>query len=275
MPSFDSSWPRFQSRLCGKFLFVEFPSGRTLVMLGWPVLKAWVKHPNNEEGWSPCRPDLDVTTGMVGCQTFRVWENPVVRMRVRLSRMPCEAAMRGWREFLKSLKPVHRYFETIPPDVRAAVSKYTNGQWNLLKLAAQGGDRAVDLMESNPALAYLVASSHCDSHVRHERLPNLLGMRRRQIAGRMAFPATGSAVRLLAKVPAEHCRVRWLTVLAKRLAYPRLGKCLLHLPVVNAAVMRALCATPALRSITPSLLVELSKVEGDPEMQTRFGRLLE
>lgn len=79
-----------------------------------------------------------------------------------------------------------------PEQARTCVRAFPTNHWPLLQFVNAGGEPALELLGSNPALGYLAARAGT---------ANQVGLRRRALAALVGFPETEHAVRLLRKVP--------------------------------------------------------------------------
>jgi hypothetical protein len=165
----------------------------------------------------------------------------------------------------KEQELVRRYLGDVPWDVRKAIAPFECRQWHLLVMAARCPG-ALDLITSNPALAYCVAScwvfGSWPSGYATRVMRSLLHSRRRKICGALGFEESESAVSVLGKIPASACSVSWLLTIRDLLKDPDWRKPLLHLPSLNLAVMQLLCSKALRRRTTPRLLHELAGIDG-------------
>ncbi|MEK7408842.1 MAG: PcfJ domain-containing protein [Acidobacteriota bacterium] len=130
-----------------------------------------------------------------------------------------------------------------PAEAKDCVRPFSAAHWELLQLVNRGGERAVQLLRSNPALGYLVATEAAGDSGR------LLGARRREIAARFGFPETEHSVRALGKAPAGCVSADLLKALRGALADDsEAGEVLAQLPRINPGLLSVVCR-PELRGL--------------------------
>jgi hypothetical protein len=164
-------------------------------------------------------------------------------------RRPGAAASPRWRRRVAACRLLT---EQWPREVRDAVRAFPSGHWQLLQFANHGGAAALELLRSNPALAYLAAL--------HEAAGRL-GLRRRSLAALCGFPASEHAVRLLRKVPAAWVCGELLEQLRDAMTYERDAAAILtHLAHINSPALNV-ARDPQLRaSLAPACLDRLGRV---------------
>jgi len=161
---------------------------------------------------------------------------------------------------------VRDFFSNVPIDVRDAIAPFESRRWDLLLMAARCPE-SIDLIKTNPALAYCAASCQAfgpysaNHAARRTRL--LIHSRRRDICGALGFPAAQSTVSILAKIPASACDVPSLLAVRHLLKDPDWHKWLSHLPSLNLHVLHFLKDKALRRRITPRLLRELCRCSSE------------
>lgn len=171
---------------------------------------------------------------------------------------------------------VRHYFGDVPWEIRKAIAPFEDRHWHLLVMAARCPG-SLDLITSNPALAYCLASCWAfgpyPSKYATRTMRRLIGARRRSICGALGFPECESSVSVLSKIPASACCVSWFLTIRDLLKDPDWRKPLLHLPSLNLAVMQFLCNKALRRRATPRLLHELAGIDS-PAMAWSASDLL-
>jgi hypothetical protein len=159
----------------------------------------------------------------------------------RYDRIPHPPARQGRR-----LEAYRFLLGSWPAEAKGCVRPFAGSHWVLLQLVNRGGQRAVQLLRSNPALGFLVATGES---IAHREVQALLGARRRRIAARFGFPETELAVRLLGKIPADWVSPELLRAL-RELLIRDAPTCygLAHLPRINLAALGVL-GRPELRGL--------------------------
>lgn len=127
------------------------------------------------------------------------------------------------------------------------LDRYASRSWWLHCLLIHGGDRALELTRSNPALAWLI-SAHAVYHPlagkRYWRSArSLLDKRRRDILGYFGFPDSEAAVKLFSRIRPQSCSTDLLFILRKQLREsPDLLRQLSFFPCHNAISLRIICS---------------------------------
>jgi len=229
---------------------VAFSSQGVVVVHAWPRLAAWVKTASRPQ-WRGCRPHLDVRSGRV----YGPGNEPEKEFRVPVRPRPL---------FHVGREETFRLFaETVPADLRNRIGRFRSRHWHLLALARRcpGG---ADLFETNPALAYAVASNWVfhpvSDPMRSAR--SLVRCRQCVAAGRLGFPETESTARILARIPAGCVSISGLMYLRTAMRDPDALQLLRHCRRINVGVLR-IVTDPALRPWASATL--LAEVSAQPE----------
>lgn len=158
---------------------------------------------------------------------------------------------------------VRRFFADVPLDVQHAIKdRFDAGTWPLFRLLLTC-DPARELMatEDGARLGWLLANLHdlvsAPDLLRRARRWARLG--RREILGRVGFPATAAALSALSKVPREDMSVWNIKPLQAALATPALWDRLRHLPQITSVVLDLTTAPRLLSLLAPSFLLELAR----------------
>ena len=152
------------------------------------------------------------------------------------------------------------YCDLVPLEIRRVIARYPEQQWDLLVLTARAGQPAIDLMASNPALAFMLASGW-EFRRGPDRRPEAAARevwqphrKQRQLLLTVGLPPRESLRRLLRKIPYESISQARLLALRSRLADGALVRRLASLPRVNANVMQ-MAADSTLDSVSSQLLL--------------------
>jgi hypothetical protein len=177
-----------------------------------PAAGAWRREARL--AWQPFTPEVDI------------------RFIERLATTP--AAQPGlWEGRRRRVEAARLLIDQWPSNVRDCVRPLPSAQWNALQFANRGGERALELLGSNAALAYLLAVDYgC-----REDLAELLQRRRRELAELVGFPGTERSVRLLRKLPASSVTGEVLAELRRASQNEASSAWLAHVPRINSAVM--------------------------------------
>lgn len=269
----------------GKLYFFS-PGEGILVVRPWPVLKAWRKTP--KRGFKQIRPDISLADPPSVLPASRRLEPPSGPPRPNPSEAELQALIAEWpldstdddlaqprmiRGFpyakrwhaenaLQHQQICRAFAESFPPAIRQALSRFATRQWHMAKLAQLDG--GLDLIKSNPGLAFCVASSWVFKRNTHpwRSARRLLRLKRRDAAAWLGFPATESVVRLLGKVAPEACYAALLLNLRRAvngdLSHDLL-RALTFLPVLNADTLTLINSRTMLPRLTPALLRDIAR----------------
>lgn len=197
-----------------------------------------------------------VTVTTVDAHGPRSWVKTASCPRFLGTELPEEFPF-GIHEYVRSLdgdKPIEElpyirrqfatfYRDRVPAEVCRTVAPYFGDAWAVASLCMR--TRGLELAQSHPALAVLVARNrHFLGWTQQpwERARRLVGRRRREILGQAGFPETESAVKVLAKVPAQVACMSNLWSLRQVMSGDdaALVDSLRHLPALDWRVFEAL-----------------------------------
>jgi len=170
-----------------------------------------------------------------------------------------------------------RILSVIPSDVLQTVQRYPSQHLRLLRFAALGRD-ALQMMDSNPALAFLMAvrrrrPRHAPSRLNDENR-KLLRLRRPEILHALGMRnSSAAAVRFLAKVDARHCTPQTITALRRILVNAVQTLRARHLRCINSGVA-AIIADPALSERVTNAFLELLSHDEPEDRQAIAARHL-
>lgn len=248
-----------------------FSEVRVIVVRGWPEMSAWTKSCGRPR-WTRFRPEIDFREGIVSAYRSRhrfrsgqliehIPENEAAVNSLNVG-VPSDSEANKSREAFEQEKQLVRaYFGNVPAVVQNAIQLFLNRQWHLHVMAARCAG-ALDLIASNPALAYGLASgwvfANSPSKYVTRQMRRLIAGRRRKICGALGFPNEESSVAVLSKISASSCNIPWLLTIRDLLSDLDWRKSLLHLPSLNSAVMLFLCNRIFRQRTSLQLLYELS-----------------
>lgn len=226
------------------------------VMAGWPRLLAWQRSAR-QPAWRMVRPDISRPS----------LEDPVTctgACAISLDGERSPHCQRHEGDCLLAHDAWLHWCALIPRGVREAVQPFSERHWHLLSLAARCGQPAIDLLHSNPALAWALASSWVfrakpvRDPMRSARRLLAPGKSQRDILAWLDFPATEAARRQLRKLPPGQASVNNLLALRDAMRNPDAMKRLAHLPRLNHGIVRLL-SDPELRPFAShALLMEIA-----------------
>lgn len=235
--------------------YYRFTKTSVTVMAGWPRMLAWQRSAR-KPAWRMVRPEIGRPS----------LEEPVIcagACAISPNVQRSEHCQRHEGDCLLAHDPWRRWSALIPREVREAVAPYPERHWHLLSLAARCGPPAVDLMRSNPALAWALASSWVfrinpvQEPLRAARRLLARGRVQRDILAWLDFPASETSRRTLRKLDTRSIRVNTLLALRAGMQDADALRLLQHLPTLNHGAIRMAC-DPVLRPwITPHLLKDV------------------
>ncbi|MCC5828110.1 MAG: hypothetical protein JJU36_01560, partial [Phycisphaeraceae bacterium] len=164
-------------------------------------------------------------------------------------------------------------------DVRKAIAPFSERHWHLLSLTSRCGVAALDLVASNPSLAFALASNwvfHRPAVQRPLRAARSLlarGRKQREILAWLGFPATESTRKILARVVPASVSVKVLMFLRQQLESTDTAKALGHLQRINAGVLRIAIDSTLLPAAMPQFLAEVADMR-DEDKRAKAAYLL-
>ncbi len=233
---------------CGGKLYLFDRSGVTVVR-PWGPPMAWRR--TKTQPWRHVRPALFTLAGAASL----AWEDA--------EGDAAGASVDADAE--KRVSPIVEAFSVVPQEVRAVVAAFSERHFALLAFAHSCGDPGLELLRSNPALGFMVATNwiwHKPAVKRPQRSArSLVRKKRRDILAWLGFPRCGEAeVRILGRIPAADVRVQMLFYLREALGNPAVVRALGFTPLLNRHVLRVAADQALFPCTAPSLLGELSRI---------------
>ena len=157
---------------------------------------------------------------------------------------------------------LYRYQQHIPLDILERICRVSNRRWQVYNLLVRVPG-AVDLFDSNPALAYMLASNWIfrdpapRNHLRAAR--SLITKKQSRILEWLGFDGSKSTRNILRKIEPESLNIRQLLYLRNGLVNPDTRKFLSYVPVINNGVLRLATDSLFLPYLSPNLLKEIGK----------------
>jgi hypothetical protein len=251
----------------------EFDEDSVTVMAAWPRMQAWwrsTRHP----AWCGCRPQLIIPDGRLDDSDHQRYADREPDGQLLLPfAVSCLHRRRA---------AIAGFCSRIPLEVRDAVRPFGDRHWHLSTFIARCGPAALDLTRSNPALAYMLASSWAFRErpvarpLRSARALLGRGRRQREVFEWLAWPGTDATRRVVRKIAPASARTVSLRCLRSRLTEPAIVKALRHVPRINANVMR-MAWDRSLLQVTPQVLAEAGDRQADdgyPEFALRLREAL-
>lgn len=133
----------------------------------------------------------------------------------------------------------------IPADVLKELRRYPDYHAELMELAQIDPFRFVRLSRLNPAMVLLIATYWV--YPKWQRMPNrkkrdafrqrLLSMEPRETLGALVFPSSQGCVRILQKIPSQHCWIYQVTMVFDLLQDKSIARYLPHLSAITPEVV--------------------------------------
>ena len=235
-----------------------FRSGSISVMKAWPPM-AWKKTRSNT-AWVHFRPEISIPRRnierYISRQVTPSDENGQLLLPFC---MPSEEAKERPAELAWL-----RWYATILVDICNVASRFVRRQWHGLSFLARYGTAAFDLVMSNPALAYALASNWVyrrppvQRPLRSARALLRPENKQRDILAWLGFPGTESARKMLARVVHKSISISVLLYLRQSLDDPTMAKAMAHLPRLNAGAIRITTDPKLLSFAAPTLIEEVA-----------------
>jgi len=252
----NSAWPVYSFK-DGKIIIIE--ADVTLVAGAWPNPMAWYK-----------------TSGKSWRQTWK-WANRLIVPNLtppycinkadkeKLLATPLEslnpnANLAGW--FAQRQNALRAYAKTFPEEVLSLALRYSNGQWHMICFMA-GCQSAIDLVRSNPALAYCL--------VNHKLLMQTVSgsdqvleaqswayKKQGEILDWLGFPSTELAQRIMQKVIRIDVSVVGMRKLRKAIKNENMASSLSRLTQINKPVLCMVNEPATLSGITQIVFNEIA-----------------
>ncbi len=236
-----------------------FEKDSILVMTVQPLPRAWQKT-RRKSYWINCRPER-----------FKI---PMGNIEKRLEGLNSHLDENGKLLPQFCTSPTDKFLNlgirshlmfclTISKKDRLIIRPFPTRQWHLLSLLAGCGDAAVELVESNPTLGFMVSSSWVfkkkpvQKPLRAAR--SIVNKKQRDILRWLDWPNNSESTRkILAKIAHPAINISNLLYLRQAICDKKIAKTLCHLPRINTGVLR-IVTDPGLSSLTtPSLLFEIA-----------------
>ena len=223
-----------------------------MILEAWPALKALRKE--DDSYWEEFDPRFRVVHPYRPRKPKQTPQLELSLGAVQVKSSVSEQRRRAFDSFRFSL----------PKPIAAAVKKFQNRQWVLLKLM-QKVESALELARLNPALCFSLANYHqfgCRSTTL-ERAACLASRRQREISEWLGFPGTVSTAKILSRIPPESASLELLKPLSRAMHDPDFTKILSHQPVLNAGVISILLVEGFRNGATPAFLSEVAKIPAE------------
>ena len=251
------------------------------VLKAWPRPMAWKKTTKQHRQWIRFRPSLSSLNFELEFDRRKLEEDYHLQWS-KYDPEKRESLESSWKIrfdwWEKNSKAWIQWYETIPADVRAVIAPFRKRKWHLLSMIASCGKPALDLIKSNPALAFALASNwifHKPAVTQPMRSIRALlqpGKKQSDILRWLGFPATESVRKILMKLPAEEISISNLLTFREAVKTPHLYKMLSHLPRLNNYLLYMF--SPRTRFLLTHNLLQEFSVLCDKNKETKSSSVL-
>lgn len=232
--------------------------------------------------WRVAYPDIDVTEATISLlpctlgmanQRALAWETGRVG-KTESTELP-------WlREYVEQHLGRHsvedrllaRFLELFTPEVRGAVGYFPNQQWEVFAILGHF-PQLEDLLSSDPALLYLLATICTDPSRLAPVLANGRLPRRRVFCELLGFPGTAAMVRILGKFKPCSCSPELRTALRLACGDSRRERLLRHLPGLSLLALRLLVSEWGEQWLADCVYFELAEA-GPCDLLRRVAKIL-
>jgi len=233
----------------------------TVFSQSWPHPRAWIKT-SRSPGWQNFRPsDLNILGGDLRPEITRLATRDDGQLMFPF------ALARGSR-----LRTAHlRWLDSIPVDIRDRIAQFNvYHHWYILSFLGRCGSSAVDMLDANPALAFLLAVNEqfrvpaVQRPLRAAR--GLLEKNQNSALKWLGFPGNKSTRRILRKIKPGSLNVAVLKQLRDVLTASTVTasrKRLSHLKTLNDGIIRIICDPDLSEMVTLSFLDETGQNRKD------------
>lgn len=252
----NSSWPVYSFK-DDKIIIIE--AELTLVAGVWPNPTAWYKTPGRpwRQTWKWANRLIVPNLIPPYCINKAVKEKFSVEP---LEGISPDADWAGW--FARRQNALREYARTFPEDVLTLALRYSNGQWHMLCFMA-GCQGAIDLVRSNPALAYCLVNHKLFERGASGNSPmpeaqSWVYKKQRDILKRLGFPCTEAARKIMQKVIPVDVTIREMRILRKAMTNTKVVHALSRLHQINKPVLLMVNDPATLNSITHTVFNEIA-----------------
>lgn len=229
------------------------------VLRAWPEPLAWRKSVG-KKGWVCYRPIVKMRPFVIDEKLQKVVKN--------------HGSNSAWTP--KNISKLHaakkrsalvraQWFLEIPEDVRRQVATVRFRHWQMLSFLARCGAPAAELLESNAALAFMLANNWLfhQPMVQHplRAARSLLRKKRPLVLSWLGFPATRQVEKILSGLEPDIIDPDNLLTLRECMQDQRTLQTLSHLPYINHDVLWLVCNPQVFLRVSNKLIYELLEAE--------------
>ena len=218
-----------------------------MILEAWPDLKALRKE--EDGGWEEFEPRFRVVKPY---RPQKVKKQP--QLELAFDHIPVKPTLTEQRR-----RAFDGFRFSMPKPVAAAVEKFQNRQWGILRLVRLS-EEVIELARLNPALAFALGNfkPFREKFTTIEGAAAIARRRQRDMAEALGFPGTEAAAKILGKIYPEAVAVDSLLQLRQVLHREGALKPLSHMQKLNAGVIALVTNPVLLEASTPALLAEVS-----------------
>lgn len=229
--------------------YYVFDKHGVTVLKPWPGMLAYRK--TRSRGWKAIRPK------------FSFAENNIPNESNKAECYHCYLNELFEQDYKHECKPdpLIEYLETIPVDILHLIQGVSSRQWHLLALFARCGEEAIELFQSTPALAWMLASSWAfkdkpvRDHFRSIRRLFKAGKSQLDVLKWLDYPSSKQVIKLLRKVDMSDVDVTFFLHLKTIILKQTSIKTLRHIQRIDYSIIRFLiimasyCLSNNMRSV--------------------------
>lgn len=155
---------------------------------------------------------------------------------------------------------------TLPPEVAEVVQVFRSHQWNIIRFAFFQERLALDLLQSNPALAFILANHKGYSQMisipeQKDKAQAIACLKQKELLKRLKYPGTKAMVNLTKKLRPESVTPDNLEALRVNLTDKTIAEHLSRMDIINAGVMGILGNAKVAGTYDHRLLREVATVK--------------
>ena len=232
----------------------HFEPSSIVVMRVWPDMRAWRR--TKTKFWVHTRSHADA----IFCASL----SSPQKNAFQASHV---GPYRHWLDELHRKRCAEVYapaLASIPAREAGIAFKLQNRRWHALALMARCPG-ATDLFESNPGLAFCLASNwvfHKPGVLQPLRAArSQIAKKQTRILDWLGFPATERVQKILSRMDMNALNIRSLTRFQRLVWQPEVQHPLIHLPRITASALGFVCDAHAQPRLTPKFLHELTEAD--------------
>lgn len=239
-----------------------FSEESVMILEAWPALKALRKEESGN--WEEFEPRFRVVKPY---RPQKVKKQP--QLELAFDHIPVKPTLAEQRR-----RAFDGFRFSMPKPVAAAVEKFQNRQWGILRLVRLS-EEVIELARLNPAMAFALGNfkPFREKFTTIEGAAAIARKRQRDMAEALGFPGTDAVAKILGKISPEAVAVDSLLQLREVLRREGTLKPLSHMRRLNAGVLALVTNPVLLEASAPSLLAEVAESTTE-KYQARASEML-